>query len=173
MGRILPTRRFLSAVSIIAGALLGASTAAVAQSSIEGTWITPQKAEVTIAACGDAYCGTLSWIVIPDENSAACEMNRDAFAVQMVDFQNPDPTLRERSLVGMEILKLNARGTRTFDGRIYNAQDGKSYDGVVTVLGPDTIELGNGCAFGMCVMTQEWHRVAARLEAPGFTCRSN
>src|SRR5689334_11440867 len=145
---------------------------AVAQTSIEGTWLTPQKAEVTIAACGDAYCGTLSWIVIPDENSAGCEGDRDAFAMQMVDFQNPDQTLRARSLVGMEILTLKPKGAG-FEGSIYNAEDGKSYDGVVNILGPDKIELGNGCAFGMCMVTQEWRRVATRLEAPGFTCRSN
>ena len=162
-------------VSIAAVAVLGAllaAPAAIAQSSIEGTWITPQKAEVTIAPCGLSYCGTLSWIVIPDENSAACEMNRDAFALQMVDFQNPDPSGRARAHGGLGIKTLRADSTRT-DGVIYNAQDGKSYDGIVTVIGPDTIELGNGCAFGMCVMTQQWQRVATRLEAPGFTCRSN
>lgn len=172
MERSLRTPRVPIAAVVLVGAVLGAP-AALAQSTIEGTWITPQKAEVTIAPCGDAYCGSLSWIVIPDENSSACEVNRDAFAVQMVDFQNPDPMMRERSLVGMEILQLRARGPNTFEGSIYNAEDGKSYGGVVNVLGPDLIELGNGCAFGMCVVTQQWKRVATRLEAPGFTCRSN
>lgn len=171
MERGLRTPRVSIAAVALWGALLAAPAAA--QSAIEGTWITPQKAEVTISQCGASYCGTLSWIVIPDENSAACEMNRDAFAMQMVDFQNPDPALRARSLVGMDILTLKPKGTATFEGAIYNAQDGKSYDGVVTILGPDTIELGNGCAFGMCVVTQQWQRVAARLEAPGFTCRSS
>jgi uncharacterized protein (DUF2147 family) len=173
MRRMLQRYRALIAVAVVMGVLVGAPASALARSTIEGTWITPQKAEVTIAPCGDAYCGTLSWIVIPDENAAACEMNQDAFALQMVDFQNPDPTLRARALVGMEILTLRVQGTGTFEGSIYNAQDGQSYAGVVSVLGPDTIELGNGCAFGMCIMTQEWRRVATRLEAPGFTCRSN
>ena len=47
-----------------------AGAAPLAGRLIEGTWVTPELAEMTIAACPEGYCGVLSKIVITDEHVA-------------------------------------------------------------------------------------------------------
>ena len=49
---------------------------AMAGALVEGTWVTPDKAEMTIAECHEGYCGTLSKIVITDAQVAAWRPRR-------------------------------------------------------------------------------------------------
>jgi uncharacterized protein (DUF2147 family) len=160
--------------------LAGAQTEQVAPgpiSPIEGVWRTQLLSEVTIAACPDGFCGALSHIVVPEgmlsgaEAEAAAAMAPEDF----FDHRNEDPALRNRPMLGLQILTLwQGKEPHVFDGEIYNPEDGKTYSGFVEVIGPDTLRL-NGCVlFNVVCRGEEWTRVpaeelSARLEAEAAT----
>lgn len=158
---------FCGGRSWIAAALLLASTAvAMAQERplepIEGVWRTLLHSQVTIALCPEGFCGTLSKIVVPSEGltpeeyAAALAMPVESFT----DMRNPDPALRGRPMLGLQILSL-VPGSKPniYDGTIYNPEDGNSYSGYVEMLGPDLIRL-NGCVlYNIICRGEEWVRV--------------
>lgn len=144
------------------------SVAPAVAAPVEGTWQTQGGTEVTVVPCGSSYCGLLSWIVIPPDHSADCRADREKFASQMLDYTNPDPALRSRPLVGMQMMSLKPTNNPTrYDVHLYNTQDGKSYDGVVVVDG-NTLNL-QSCV-GICFTVQSWPRVPTRPGPPDFTC---
>jgi uncharacterized protein (DUF2147 family) len=162
--------RLLSVTSI----LLGAGVAAASAAPIEGAWATQNGTEVSISPCGAEYCGTLSWIVIPKEHTAECLADRVKFGSEMLDYQNPDKSLRSRSLVGMVMMTLKpTNDPNNFDVHVYDAEHGKFYDGTAsTTNGGNTLRLGNGCVFGVCVVSQDWPRVPVRPGVADFSCGS-
>jgi uncharacterized protein (DUF2147 family) len=133
-------------------------------SPVEGVWRTQLLSEVTIAACPDGFCGTLSHIVVPEgmlsgaEAEAAAAMAPEDF----FDHRNEDPALRNRPMMGLQILALRqGKEPHVFDGEIYNPEDGKTYTGYIEMIGPDTLRL-NGCVlFNVVCRGEEWTRVPA------------
>jgi uncharacterized protein (DUF2147 family) len=129
---------------------------------IEGIWQTQELSEVTIALCPTGFCGTLSKIVVPreglteEEYAAAQAMAVESFT----DMRNPDPALRSRPMLGLQILTLLASTKpNVYDGEIYNPQDGNIYSGYVEMLGPDMMRL-NGCVlYNLICQGQDWVRV--------------
>lgn len=129
---------------------------------IEGIWQTQELSEVTIGACPEGFCGTLSKIVVPrdglteEEYLAALAMAPETFT----DVRNPDPALRDRPMQGLQILTLLPSVKQNiYDGEIYNPQDGKVYSGYVELTGQDSIKL-NGCVlYNLVCQGQDWVRV--------------
>ena len=129
---------------------------------IEGVWQTLELSEVTIALCLEGYCGTLSKIVVPreglteEEYAAALAMPPEAYT----DMRNPDPALRGRPMLGLQLLTLvPSAKPYVYDGVIYNPEDGNTYSGYVEMLGPDLIRL-NGCVlYNLICQGQDWVRV--------------
>ena len=129
---------------------------------IEGIWQTQELSEVTIALCPEGFCGTLSKIVVPreglteEEYAAAQAMAVESFT----DMRNPDPALRSRPMLGLQILTLlPSSKPNVYDGAIYNPQDGNIYSGYVEMLGPDLMRL-NGCVlYNIICQGQDWVRV--------------
>jgi uncharacterized protein (DUF2147 family) len=107
--------------------VLFSSTSAMAQSpSPLGVWLHPnQRIQVEITACDDQLCGRLIWFKWPN----------DAGGLPLVDLKNPDPALRSRPLLGLQILDgLHRAGDRTWaGGQIYNPDDGKVYRTTMTL----------------------------------------
>ena len=168
-------RHFAGLAAIACGlVMLGAGSPAQAQgdSPVVGSWKTQNGTEVTIAPCGTNYCGNLSWVVIPKDYTSVCEQDKAAFGAQMLDVNNENKSLRTRKILGMQMLTLKPSGDpRTFNATIYNAEDGKTYDGVVWVVNSDkTLRLGGGCLGQICVVTQDWPRVPTRDNTPDFSC---
>lgn len=82
-----------------------------------------------------------------------------------VDQRNPDATLRQRPLVGVEIvsgLRQSAPGVWA-GGRLYNPDDGRTYTGTVR-LGDGQLEL-RGCAISVVCRNQTWRRPQDLLAA--------
>jgi uncharacterized protein (DUF2147 family) len=135
---------------------------------IEGTWRTVLNSEVTIAACPEGFCGTLSNIVVPTEGltaeelAAAQAMPPESFT----DQRNKDPELRNRPMLGLQILTLRPSDKpHVLDGDIYNPQDGNTYSGYIEMLGPDTVRL-NGCVlFNVVCRGEDWVRVIPEPES--------
>lgn len=139
---------------------------AMAGALVEGTWVTPDKAEMTIAECHEGYCGTLSKIVISDEQVAAYGARAADIKVEdLTDTFNENPTLKGRPMLGLQILSLRATDNPWhFEGQIYNPQDGKTYAGFMEVTGADSVVL-KGCALYVLCQEQTWTRVIEVEEA--------
>jgi uncharacterized protein (DUF2147 family) len=159
-----------SLLVLIFAALAMCGSAIAADTSIEGSWRTQNGTEVTIAPCGDTYCGYLSWVVVPPEYAEQCAADRAAFAAQMLDARNPDPTLQSRPIVGLELMHLRPTGN-DFVGDVYNAQDGSTVNNLTVWVtdGGETLRIGGGCFGHMCIGTQDWPRVPTR-PAYDFSC---
>lgn len=131
----------MAAMAIAAAPPVSADTAL-------GQWKTEtHNAIVEIARCGPSICGR---IVTSDLLRTHPDL-RDA--------RNADAALRNRPLKGLQFLDGFTRdGDGWSGGRIYNADDGKTYGAKVTPLGTDTLKV-RGCVFVPFCKTQTWTRV--------------
>ncbi len=163
-------RRLTGAFALLSAAL--ASVAPAHAAAIEGTWRAPNGAEISVAPCPEGFCGTLSWIVMPKEQSALCSsMPKEDFAPLILDYKNQNKSLQTRSLLGVRMLTLKPTNEpEGYYGTVYNAEEGKSYDVLIWILKGNTLRLGGGCLANFCAVTQDWPRVADRETVPDFTC---
>lgn len=121
------------AVPAAAAVLLLAAAAARAQSPI-GTWETGES-HVEIYECGERLCGRI----------VALDEPLDADGKAKTDKNNPDPALRSRPVIGMDLIAgFSRKSDREWvGGRIYDPRDGKTYkckmgvqdDGILKVRG--------------------------------------
>ncbi|WP_293349355.1 DUF2147 domain-containing protein [Phenylobacterium sp.] len=123
---------------------------AFAADPVQGEWVThARNAKVRIGPCpGDVQlmCGVITW-------------TRDPAVGQGKDARNRDPALRSRQIMGMPALTgfQRAGSGRWTGGRIYNAKNGQSYDGALTVL-PDGNLKVDVCLLKMACQVQTWRR---------------
>jgi uncharacterized protein (DUF2147 family) len=137
-------------VALAACLALITTAPAFAADPVQGEWLThARNAKVRIGPCPDdakLMCGVVSW-------------TRDPAVGQGPDAKNRDPALRSRQIMGMPALtgfKRAAPGRWT-GGRIYNAANGQSYDGGLTVL-PDGNLKVDVCLLKMACQVQTWRR---------------
>lgn len=114
-----------------------------------GVWLTEDKrARVKIEKCGprqEHVCGYVVWL--PPAQAAN------------LDRKNPNPQLTNRNVLGHQLmlgLKPNQDGA--YEGSIYNAEDGKTYDVTVWLESPEELNV-RGCIMGFLCATQSWTRV--------------
>ena len=109
--------------------LMAASVGAFAQKNddIVGKWLNATgEGQIFIYKKADKYFGKLGWIKFPnDENGKA-----------KTDVKNPDPTLRSRPELNLELLKNFTYNDGTYvDGTIYDPKSGKTYSCKMTLKG--------------------------------------
>ena len=138
-----PTHRKLLAASAI---LIGCAMSLAAKAAdATGEWLVQDgDARVRISPCGAEICGNISWI-------------REG---QPLDDKNPDPAKRTRPLLGSAVLLgLKPAGTGEWAGSLYNADDGRTYTGKLTVIDERHIKV-SGCVLGgLICQGQTWTRV--------------
>jgi hypothetical protein len=110
-----------------------------------GTWrVTDGTANVEIAPCGNALCGTVAWTDKPDQK----------------DNKNPDVSQRNRPVLGITVLQNMEPQRDKWVGSVYNARDGHTYDAKISMRGDDTLRM-EGCLPGDVICGgQNWSRVA-------------
>jgi uncharacterized protein (DUF2147 family)/peptidoglycan/LPS O-acetylase OafA/YrhL len=119
-------------------------------------WAEGGFAQVEIRHCGDgALCGQVVWLRHPfDEHG--CEL-RDA--------ENPEPALRSRPVVGLEILRdLQASPDNPGEwngGEIYDPGSGRTYGVVVEMDGADRLRLRGYLGIRLLGRTTTWVRVGS------------
>ena len=139
---------FTSSIAI----LLLMSAGAIAADPV-GTWNTAaNRAQVRIGHCGgSSLCGGIVRLKEPNDPQTG---------KPQTDINNPDPAKRNRPLIGLRIV-LNLKPTGTSDrwqGEVYNADDGRTYRGYLTMTGANTLEL-KGCVLGGLICKSEtWTR---------------
>jgi uncharacterized protein (DUF2147 family) len=115
-----------------------------------GTWVTEAgDARVHVTKCGEALCGTIVWLKQPID---------PATGKPQVDDKNPDPALARRPIIGLNLfLNMKPHGDH-WSGRIYNADNGKTYSSDVSVIDDKTLKVA-GCVLFFCG-SESWSRVA-------------
>ncbi len=142
------SRNFAVAASAIF--CLAAATPASAGDP-RGNWMTENgKAKIAIASCGGNLCGNIV---------ALTEPNDPATGKPKTDRNNADAAKRDRPLVGVQIvIDMKPEGADKWTGQVYNAEDGKTYSGSITLVNASTLTL-QGCALGgLICKNQTWTR---------------
>lgn len=147
--------RGLTAVSVLVGGLLGV-TAAHAEPF--GLWSTENdQGRVQVSQCADKLCGDLVWL----------EDGLDEQGKPKLDVHNPDESLRSRPLEGLRILwdmQPSGDGKTWKDGRVYDPESGKVYQGRITLEEQDVLKLRGFVGAPMFGRTSTWTRVAEPAE---------
>lgn len=122
-------------------ALLAAQPALAADDP-SGTWLTQAgDAKIKVAKCGTNLCGTIVWLKQPIDPGTA---------KPAVDDKNPDRELAKRPVMGLQLFSgMRLDGDHRWSGRIYNADDGQSYESHVSLAGPDSLKV-EGCVGTLC-----------------------
>lgn len=115
-----------------------------------GTWLTEDgRARVRLERCGpkqEQICGYVVWM----------KVSADAKGQPLTDRNNPDLAKRLRPLLGHQlILGLRPNSEGHYDGQIYNAENGKSYDVSLWRETADTLKV-RGCMLALFCATQTW-----------------
>jgi uncharacterized protein (DUF2147 family) len=145
------------AASLAALAWAGMALADSHAETAEGVWLTAHGgARIRISPCArqaDQLCGAIVWLKDPVDEQG--EPARDT--------HNPNPELRSRKILGLELIRgLKPSGPgRWSGGRIYNANNGKSYRSHIQVTRQDKLRVG-GCVLMFCG-GETWTRVSQRV----------
>ncbi len=116
-----------------------------------GNWLTENgKAKVAIVNCGSALCGNI--VALKEPNDLATGKPK-------TDSNNPDAAKRTRPMIGVQIvIDMKPDTADKWKGQVYNAEDGKTYSGSITLVNGATLNL-QGCALaGLICKTQTWTR---------------
>ena len=114
--------------------------------TVQGYWLTEdRKGIVRIAPCGAHLCGTIARLL-------------DADAARIgTDRSNPDPRLRGRPLIGLQVLSGFSRSGRIWKGGLaYDPESGRSYRSTLA-LNPDGSLKVTGCVLFIC-KSKRWTR---------------
>ncbi|MCB1517852.1 MAG: DUF2147 domain-containing protein [Hyphomicrobiaceae bacterium] len=167
----------IASVLLLASACATLPGAAAAQDMLTpilvGTWITQNQSEVTIEPCEEGFCGYVSKVELPQE--VIDKYGPERIAELQGDFRdvnNQDPALRDRPIMGMPMLVLTKEVNPThLEGKIYNPQDGKTYDGFADIVDGNRIMVGGCVAWRTICDGQIWVRapviVADQTELDG------
>jgi len=124
---------------VAAGLMIGLATVSLARTvsaaSPVGVWYAEGgAARVQIDPCADAICGRVVWLRSPFDEDG-CDQR---------DGRNPDPALRDRPLVGLEVLtglQASGDGERWSGGTIYDPASGRTYRCSARLDGPDRLHI--------------------------------
>ncbi len=137
--------------------LLAATTGALAQAADPvGEWLVENgQARIKVVSCPQAAGQPASlWGVIWAEMKPG------------VDEKNPDPTQKNRPMLGVPIL-INMKPTQAnqWSGKIYDATRGSLFDSKISVSRTDMLEV-RGCVAGIFCGGEDWKRVTGTSTPP-------
>jgi len=125
---------------------------------ILGTWNNEDgRAKIEIFNCGGAYCGKIIWLrkpnYPPDDKLGMGGKPR-------VDRENPDPALRGRPILGLQIMEgFIFRGNGVWEkGHIYDPESGKTYKGKITQVSPQRLLLKGYVGIPLFGRSTTWTR---------------
>lgn len=127
--------------------LLAATSSA---DDIVGIWLSSNgKGKIQIYKEGEHYFGKLYWMKEPNGPKGNPKL----------DINNPDPSLRNKPLLGSVILKhFKYDDGEWIGGRIYDPQNGKEYKSYVKLKDPQTLSLRGYIGISLLGRTELWKR---------------
>ena len=156
-------RRGLSAGAVLQLALtfclLAVSVVYGFDEEVTGTWKTEDgRALIAIYHCGANICGRVAWLRDPcfpaDDREGMAGRPR-------TDRHNPDPKLRSRQVVGLQIMEGFVReGEHRWEhGTIYDSDTGNTYRAQLTLISPDRLDLHGYIGIPLFGRSQVWSRM--------------
>jgi uncharacterized protein (DUF2147 family) len=136
----------------LALAALAGSAQAAAPADPSGTYLTEDgRARIRVEKCaGERLCGFVVWLKTPLNDKGE----------PRVDFRNPDPKKQARASLGHQlIMGLKPNADARYEGKIYNSEDGKSYDVTIWTETPGELTV-RGCLVAFLCKSQTWNRVS-------------
>lgn len=130
------------------------ATATPAHAAIDpafGQWLNADgMGRVAVGPCPGHVaeaCGAIDWL-------------KDPVGHPTRDLNNPDPALRNRSLVGVLVIRdmKNIGPGRWSGGKLYDPETGKTYNGRIQALSGDRLQV-TGCVLFVCE-SQTWRRAS-------------
>jgi len=138
--------------------LLLAGTSWGGAEDILGTWKNEDgKAKIEIYLCETHYCGKISWLGRPvypaDDPGGMAGLPR-------VDRKNPDQALRNRHLLGLQIMEgFIYNGDNTWEkGRIYDPESGKTYQSKISLVSSQRLKIRGFVGIPLFGRTTVWTR---------------
>lgn len=125
--------------------------AATFAQDVIGKWkLEDGTAIVEVYKSGDVYNGKIVWLSEPTEEDGT----------PAKDTNNPDPKLRSREILGLNMLHgLKKEGSKYAGGKIYDPGNGKTYNCSMQVSGDVLKVRGSLDARGLLGRTMDWFRV--------------
>ena len=140
---------FQSILKVLAAALLLSFAPVAAAQDILGLW-NADDSRVEIYACGDLLCGRIAELDEP----------LDANGNPKLDTNNPDPALRSRPILGMDLIAgFSPKGEGKWrGGTIYDPRDGKTYKCAMSLKPDGTLEVRGYVGVALFGKTVVWTR---------------
>ena len=136
---------------LISMILMLAPLAAAMAQDVVGKWkLADGSAIVEVYQQGNVFNGKIVWLQNPTEADGS----------PAVDDQNPDPKLRKRQILGLNMLSgLAKQGNEYSGGSIYDPGNGKTYNCSMKVEGDILRVRGSLDKKGLLGRTMDWYRV--------------
>lgn len=134
-------------VLVLAG---GSALAQEDENRVIGRWLTDDgKAVIDIYKKASKFYGKIVWLKEPNlENGKA-----------KVDDKNPEKSLRNRPLMGLNLLKdFQFTGTKWEDGKIYDPETGKTYSCYMELIEQSKLKIRGFIGFSLIGETTYWTR---------------
>jgi uncharacterized protein (DUF2147 family) len=137
-------------------------------SAIVGDWLVQSRdAVIRIEQVGDQYQGYILWQL---HDTYGPEDGPELNGKVVTDRKNPDPALRSQPLTGLRLLKglhYDAGGRKWIDGRVYNSENGRTYNCLVRLLSSNRLQLRGFIGVSLFGGNTVWSRVTMRTPVDG------
>lgn len=147
--------RFSLWIALVCGLWLAVTSPAFAQGisgDAKGAWMTEDdKSKVEVGDCGTpggtGLCAKIIWLKDPN----------DAKGRPLTDGNNENASLHKRPILGLPLFEgMKPKSTGTWTGRIYNPEDGGTFDVTVWLASANRLVI-KGCVLFVCE-THAWTR---------------
>ena len=131
--------------------LLSAVSIAQKKDDILGKWINSSgEGQIEIYKKGEKYFGKLVWIKEPNDEKGKPK----------TDIKNPTQSLRNKPILGLEILKDFSFDTDNWnDGSIYDPKTGKTYSCTLTIKKNGELNMRGYIGISLIGRSESWKRV--------------
>jgi uncharacterized protein (DUF2147 family) len=111
---------------------------------------------VEVYRCGEKICGKIVWLKRP----VYTDGSDGQVGTPIIDRKNPDPVLKNRPLIGLQIMQgFSKLDDTTWDnGTCYDPKSGKSYRGEIHLAASDRLELRGFIGIPLFGRTSVWTR---------------
>ena len=119
--------------------------------AVVGKWLSANtEGQIEIYKRADKYFGKLSWIKDPNDEKGKPK----------VDAKNPNPSLRTKPILGLELLKdFVFEDGKWTDGTIYDPQTGKTYSCNLTLKENGQLNIRGYIGISLIGRSETWKRV--------------
>ncbi|GAA6152174.1 DUF2147 domain-containing protein [Pseudoteredinibacter isoporae] len=142
-------KRIVSPLSLLITAM---ATPALATEGLSpfGVWLSDDKeTKLEIFQCEEKLCGKIVWL----------KHNTKEDGSPLLDANNEEETLRDRPIVGLEILKdLEKQSAKKWgDGKVYDPESGKTYRAKIALKSNEKMKL-SGCINSFLCQGDHWYK---------------